>query len=141
MNTERLIGSVNIKKMAGSHVVVVGIGGASGLISDLIRCGIRKITAIDFDTVDATNLCTQGYSQKDIGSPKVQALETRLKSIHPNVDYTPVNGNLLTMSEAEIEQLMADADILLFMTDDFYAQTRGNLIALKFKIPAICSNE
>jgi len=137
MNTNRLEGSVNLKMMADTHVVSVGVGGASGIVEDLTRCGVGKITAIDFDKVDASNLCTQGYTLKDIGQFKVQALGERLKSINPSVAYVPMNRDLLTMTEDEIAATMSDADILLFMTDDFFAQARGNLIALKHKKPAI----
>jgi len=137
MNTNRLKGSVNLKKMSAAHVVVVGVGGASGLIEDLTRCSVGKITAIDFDRVDASNLCTQGYNIKDVGQLKVHALGERLKSINPKIDFIPINGDFLKMTEDEIEEVMADADILLFMTDDFYAQARGNLVALRLKIPAL----
>jgi molybdopterin/thiamine biosynthesis adenylyltransferase len=137
MNTNRLKGSVNLKRMNAAHVVVVGVGGAMGVMNDLTRCSIGKITAIDFDRVDASNLCTQGYTLKDVGKLKILALGERLKTINPKIEYIPINRNFLTMTEDEIEEIMADADILLFMTDDFYAQARGNLVALKFRIPAL----
>ena len=137
MDTTRLEGSVNIKRMADTNVVMVGVGGASGILEDLTRCGVGKITAIDFDKVDASNLCTQGYTVDDIGQFKVRALGKHLKSINPSLAYISVKRNFLEMTEDEVETIMSDADILLFMTDDFFAQARGNLVALKLKKPAL----
>lgn len=137
METNRLVGSVNLKMMADTYIVTVGVGGASGIMEDITRCGVGKITAIDFDKVDASNLCTQGYTVNDVGQFKVQALGERLKSINSSLTYVPMKRNFLKMTEDEIEASMSDADILLFMTDDFFAQSRGNLVALKLKKPAI----
>ncbi len=137
MNTDRLKGAVDLNLMKSAKVVGIGSGGASGLYEDLVRCGLGNLTVIDFDTVDATNLCTQGYGIGDIGTPKVEALKHRLLSVNPDLNYTPVNGNLLKMGEDEIEGIVKNAELLLFMTDDFHAQARGNLIALKFQIPGV----
>jgi molybdopterin/thiamine biosynthesis adenylyltransferase len=87
--------------------------------------------------VDETNLCTQGYTLQDVGNLKVHALGDRLKSINPKVEYMPISGDFLKMTEDEIELLMANSDLFLFMTDDFYAQARGNLVALKLQTPAL----
>jgi molybdopterin/thiamine biosynthesis adenylyltransferase len=123
--------------MNTAHILVVGIGGASGLIEDLGRCNIGKITAIDFDSVDESNLTTQGYSRDEVGQLKVDALGNRLRAINPEIDYKSVSKDFLKMTEEEIQALMPGVDMLLLMTDDFYAQARGNLIALKFHKPAL----
>lgn len=137
MNPARLNGAVDVSFMASQHIVCIGIGGASGLCENLVRSGLGKLTAVDFDTVDAVNLCTQGFYTDDIGLPKVDALGKRLKNINPDLEYHAVQANFLTMSDSEIEALIAGADLLMMMTDDFHAQAKGNKVALHHQIPAL----
>ena len=42
-----------------------------------------------------------------------------------------MQGDFLKMGDADLEHLAGDADLLMFMADDFYAQARGNRLALK----------
>jgi tRNA A37 threonylcarbamoyladenosine dehydratase len=66
-NLSRLQGAVDLAVMQNSRILGVGTGGACGLYEDLARSGIGKLTVIDFDTVDETNLTTQGYDESQIG--------------------------------------------------------------------------
>jgi len=137
LDESRIKGAISPELMRESHVVCVGIGGASGICEDLVRSGLGKLTAIDFDTVDASNLTTQGFYRSDIGRLKVEALGERVKDINPACEYTMIDKNFLKMSESEVGDILKDASLILFMTDDFQAQKRGNLISLKYKIPAV----
>ncbi|HJQ24194.1 MAG TPA: ThiF family adenylyltransferase [Blastocatellia bacterium] len=120
-----------------ASIVGVGIGGAVGLYEDLVRCNLGTLTAVDFDSVDESNLTTQGFEKSDVGIPKTYALGKRIRGINPALNYKPITGDFLKLSESEIEELVRPADLLMFMTDDFHAQARGNLVALKFQIPAL----
>lgn len=137
MEPKRLMNSINFDLMQSTKIVGIGSGGASGLYEDLVRTGLGQLTVVDFDIVDASNLCTQGYGVADIGKPKVTALEQRLLAINPQLNYTPIKSDVLKMTEEEVDSLVSEANLLLFMTDNFYAQARGNRIALKYQIPAI----
>jgi proteasome lid subunit RPN8/RPN11 len=135
--SEKLNGSVNYELMQNSHVVCVGVGGANGICENLVRTGLGKLTVIDFDTVSETNLTTQGFFISDIGKPKVGALENRLLNINPNLKFTGIQQDFTKLSKKEIESIVKGADLLLMMTDDFFAQAFGNRVALKYKIPAV----
>lgn len=135
--TARLEGGVDIDLMKNSKIVCVGIGGANQIIESLVRTNVHNIICIDFDTVDANNLITQGYYQNEIGMPKVDALGTRLKQINPDINYTGINANLFDLSEDELKGILSGADLLLMMTDSFDAQVRGNQLSLQYDIPAI----
>lgn len=137
MYAERLHGSIDFDLMKSSEIMVIGIGGASGLVEDFARTGIGEIKAMDFDTVDESNITTQGYAVKNVGQPKVYALADRLLSINPELKYTPILRDLLELREDEIDVFMSGSDLLLFMTDNFYAQARGNRIALRLQKPAV----
>ncbi len=137
LNYARLNGAVDIDMMQGGTVAGIGVGGANGLYEDLVRCGAGTLRLLDFDDVDDTNLCSQGWEQEDIGTPKVDALGRRFRNINTSLNYQGINGDFLKMSESEVDKLVEGADVLLLMTDSFHAQARGNKVALRNKIPAV----
>jgi len=134
-------GCIDPELMRESHVFAVGAGGANGIYEALFRVGLGKLTVIDFDTVDASNLVTQGWQYRQIGRSKVQALADNVANIVPAVAeagrVVPIARNFLEMTDDELVELAQDASILMFMCDDFFAQARGNRLALKLQKPAI----
>ncbi len=80
---ELLIQKENIKKLNNLTVAVVGIGGVGGYtVESLVRCGIKKIIIIDYDTIDITNLNRQIIATKNnIGHKKVDEFAKRINEI------------------------------------------------------------
>lgn len=56
----------------------------------LAALGAPRLTLIDFDTVDATNLTTQGYRHGDLGRLKVEALRDAVRELDPTLVVTPI---------------------------------------------------
>lgn len=139
MDYSRIQDSVAINRVKRSHFVIVGAGGSYSLITSLARTGIGKLTIIDFDTVEETNLVRQGYKQCEIRTFKVDALAQEVKSINPEVEFVGINKSFLDMTEEELDANFEDADLCLFLTDSFNAQAYGNIIALRYNKPAIWS--
>lgn len=137
VDRSKLAGAIDLQRMAGSHIVGVGAGGASGLYEDLCRSGLGQLTVVDFDHVDDTNMATQGYDVREIGQPKVGALGRRIRALSPDIRYTGIERDLLALNETELDDLFSAGDLLLFMTDNFNAQALGNRIALRLRKPAI----
>ena len=137
MNYDRIQDSVDINLLQTTHIVIVGAGGAKQLILNLARTGIGKLTVLDFDTVEDTNIVRQGFNQSDIGKFKVDAIEEKVKAINPNVNYEGVTTNFLSMSTKELDRIFKDADMYLFLTDSFDAQSFGNILALGYLKPAL----
>ena len=137
MNFDRITDSVDTNLLNETHIVVVGAGGAYNFILNLARTGIGKLTVLDFDTVDDTNLVRQGYTQNDIGKHKVNALEDTIKAINPDVDYTGITEDFRFMSEEQLDEIFKPADMFLFLTDSFFAQSFGNTLALKYNKPSL----
>lgn len=66
---------------------VIGIGAMGSRIAELlVRLGISTIHIWDMDSVDAHNITNQLYFSSQIGQPKVEALETILKDINPQLE-------------------------------------------------------
>ncbi len=85
--TELLIGSENLKKLKNSSVIVFGLGGVGGsAVEALARVGIGKISVVDFDTVDITNINRQIIAtQNTIGKNKAEIMKERIHNINPNI--------------------------------------------------------
>lgn len=139
MEYSRIQDSVDTFVLRHSHFVIVGAGGSYSLITSLARTGIGKLTVIDFDKVEDTNIVRQGFKQSDIGTFKVDALAQEVNSINPEVEFVGINKSFLEMTEEELDATFKDADLYLFLTDSFKAQAYGNIIALRYNKPAIWS--
>lgn len=138
----KISASVDVDFLKRASIVAVGSGGANGVYESFARLGVGKLTVVDFDNVDVGNLVTQGWHADQIGMPKVQALRDTVRRLLPVADSVAdmlhqVQSDFLAMTDEEVERLAGDADLLMFMTDDFYAQARGNMLALKLKKPAL----
>lgn len=72
-------------------VTVIGVGaiGRQAAIQ-LAAIGSQHIRLVDFDSVEATNITTQGYSDGDIGLAKVEATKTAVQQLDPSIRVTPV---------------------------------------------------
>lgn len=83
--TEMLIGTEALKVLGNSHVAVFGIGGVGGsAVEALARAGIGKLTLVDKDVVDESNINRQVIATYDtIGMDKIEAAKKRVLSISP----------------------------------------------------------
>lgn len=83
-----LIGQENLSKINDKTVVVIGIGGVGGYTAtSLVRCGIKNIIIIDFDTVDITNINRQIIAfHSTVGKKKTDVMEKMLLDINPLVN-------------------------------------------------------
>ncbi|MEM6719189.1 MAG: ThiF family adenylyltransferase [Bacteroidota bacterium] len=137
MDFSRIEHAADIPALQQSHIVIVGAGGSYNLVINLARCGVGTLTVLDFDTVEESNIVRQGYDYDTIGLHKVAALETKVKKVNPNTRYKGITKNFLDMSEEELDKIFLNADLFLFLTDSFRAQSFGNILALKYNTPAL----
>src|SRR5574344_335335 len=82
-----LIGNESVSKLHQSNVLIVGIGGVGGYaLEALVRSGIEKITIVDGDIIDVTNLNRQIITNNDnIGLSKCKVAKDRALKINPNL--------------------------------------------------------
>lgn len=80
-------------KIVRRHILLVGVGGVGGAALEcLVRFGVKKISVIDFDTVDITNLNRQIISNTaNIGQLKTDVAVSRALSINPQCDIKGYN--------------------------------------------------
>lgn len=96
MNTERtetLLGEAAMSRLRDLHVAVYGLGGVGGWCCEaLVRSGVGRLTIIDDDVVQPSNLNRQCCAtSKTIGMKKAEAMKARLKEIDPDADVTAIS--------------------------------------------------
>jgi len=66
------------------RVSVIGVGAIGRQVAlQLAAAGVRRLQLIDFDTVEWTNVTTQGFLAADVGRPKVDAAAEAIRGIDP----------------------------------------------------------
>ena len=133
----RIEGAVDTRLLQNTHIVAIGAGGAYCLYDSLARSGIGKLTVLDFDKVEEANIVRQGYETHQIGCKKVEALGEHLKLVNTGTDFNGITKNFLQMDQHELDSIFKSADLILFLTDSFEAQSFGNKLALYYQKPAI----
>ena len=88
---ERQADLVPQERLRGMLVTVIGVGAIGRQVAlQLAAIGVTRLQLIDFDTVELTNVTTQGYLASDIGQAKVEATLAALQRIEPNAELTPI---------------------------------------------------
>lgn len=90
VRTELLLGKERLARLNQGHVLVVGLGGVGAYAAEMIcRAGIGKMTIIDADTVNESNLNRQLPSlHSTLGLPKAEVMAQRLRDINPELELT-----------------------------------------------------
>lgn len=87
-----LLGPEGLSKLAGAHVLVVGVGGVGGYAAEmLVRAGVGHLIVVDSDDVSESNRNRQILALcSTVGRPKVDVLRERMLDINPELDIETV---------------------------------------------------
>lgn len=100
--TAQLLGNENVENLFDKHVIVFGVGGVGGYVVEaLARSGIGKISIVDNDVVNESNINRQIIAlHSTVGMQKVEVLKKRILDINPeckvfvyNQFFLPENSN------------------------------------------------
>lgn len=83
--TAQLLGNENVKNLFDKHVIVFGVGGVGGYVVEaLARSGVGKISIVDNDVVNESNINRQIIAlHSTVGMQKVEVLKNRILDINP----------------------------------------------------------
>lgn len=112
------IGPEGQDRLGAAHLLVVGAGGLGvPALQYLAGAGVGRITLVDGDRIEATNLHRQPlYAMRQLGQPKAQAAAATLTAMNPEVTVTPLCDWL---TPANAPALVAEADLVLDCADTF----------------------
>lgn len=86
MNTSKFLDYFNPHELVKFPVHIIGCGAIGSHVAEqLARMDVPNIHMWDFDTVEAKNIANQMFMAKDIGMTKVDAAETMMKAINPDI--------------------------------------------------------
>jgi adenylyltransferase/sulfurtransferase len=105
-------------KLKQAKVLLVGAGGLGAPLGlYLAAAGVGTIGVIDADVVDHTNLQRQvQFGTGDVGVPKLEATERRLKDLNP---YVNIIKHETWLSSENALDIIKDYDIVVDGTDKF----------------------
>jgi tRNA threonylcarbamoyladenosine dehydratase len=89
---ELLFTTDGLNKLKNANVLVVGMGGVGSFAAEFIaRAGVGKMTIVDGDVIDITNINRQLPAlHSTIGKPKVDLMGDRLQDINPELQLTRI---------------------------------------------------
>src|SRR5215472_11586044 len=114
------IGESGQQHLARGHAAVVGVGATGAATASLLaRAGVGRLTLIDRDYVEPSNLQRQVLFDEDDAReclPKAEAARRHLARVNSGVRIT---AQIADLTPPTAETLIADADIVLDCTDNF----------------------
>ncbi|SDH86906.1 adenylyltransferase and sulfurtransferase [Alteribacillus persepolensis] len=132
------IGKEGQKHIREKSVLIIGAGALGGANAEmLVRAGVRKVTIVDRDYVDASNLHRQQlYTEQDAKDniPKAIAAEQRLRAV--NTD-TEIKGIAMDAKADNVESLLEDVDLIVDGSDNYEIRFIINDLSQKHHIPWI----
>lgn len=113
--TQLLLGDEKMERLRSAHVLVVGLGGVGAYAAEMLcRAGVGRMTIVDADMVQLTNINRQLPALHSTqGMKKVEVLETRYKDINPVLDLRVLS---VFLKDENIPELL-DAESYDFVVD------------------------
>ncbi len=134
------IGEAGQTKLLSARVLVVGCGATGSVIaSTLARAGVGTIKIADRDFVELNNLQRQVlYDEADVRAhtPKAIAAAQKIAQINSSIQILPI---VTDVNADNIEDLIADVDLVLDGTDNFETRYLVNDACVKHHKPWILS--
>ena len=130
------IGIEGQQRLLDAHALVIGAGGlGSPVVLYLATAGVGRITVVDHDTVDLTNLQRQiVHNQSRLGLPKAESARATVAAINPDVQ---VHAVVQRADAALLDDLVPRADVVLDCSDNFRTRHAVNVACVKHRKPLV----
>lgn len=134
---ELLFKAEGLNNLKNSNVLVVGLGGVGSFAAEFIaRAGVGKMTIVDGDTVDITNINRQLPAlHSTVGMHKVDVVGDRLMDINPELQLTRINEFLSPERTHEI--VTEDFDYVMDCIDSVTPKLNLIIAAKRKKIKVV----
>jgi molybdopterin/thiamine biosynthesis adenylyltransferase len=112
------VGGMGQDRLAGSHVVLVGMGGIGNpALQYLAGAGVGRLTLVDSDVIEASNLQRQTlFCEGDVGRSKVEAAAEWLIDFDREIDF---DAKVLRVTAGNARDLVRGADLVVDGCDNF----------------------
>ena len=138
MDVNTYLTSAQREILSRAKVGVAGLGGlGSNVICHLLRAGVRRFVAADFDVVSASNLNRQFFFSDQVGMKKTEALTANLRRINPDAE---LDFRDLRLTAENIPELFRGCDVVVEAFDKAEAKTTLVGALVKTKIPVVAAS-
>jgi molybdopterin-synthase adenylyltransferase len=130
------IGVEGQERIMAGHALVIGAGGlGSPTLLYLGTAGVGRITIVDHDSVDLTNLQRQiAHDMARIGQPKAESARCGIAAINPEPRVTAITAR----ADAEaLQRLVPDADVVIDCSDNFATRHAINAACVRHGKPLV----
>jgi molybdopterin/thiamine biosynthesis adenylyltransferase len=124
------------RKLLAAHALVIGAGGLGSPVALYLgTAGVGRITLVDHDVVDLTNLQRQiAHPLARVGQPKAESARHSILAINPDVE---VIARVQRADAKLLDQLVADADVVLDCSDNFATRHAVNAACVAHRRPLV----
>ena len=124
------------EKVLNAHALIIGAGGlGSPAALYLASAGVGRITLVDDDVVDLTNLQRQiAHTTARVGLPKVASAATAMQAINPEVNVSALQ---MRADDAALDRLVQDASVVLDCSDNYATRHAINAACVRHRRPLV----
>lgn len=132
------VGPEGQARLAAAHAAIVGVGALGCVSAELLaRAGVGRLTLIDRDVVELSNLQRQSlFDDRDAteGSAKASAAARAIEAIDPAVR---VRAEVAHLGPDNARRLLGDAGVIIDGTDNFETRYLLNDLAVSMGVPMV----
>jgi molybdopterin/thiamine biosynthesis adenylyltransferase len=130
------IGIEGQQRLLAAHALVIGAGGLGSPVALYLgTAGVGRITIVDGDRVDLTNLQRQiAHDLARVGMPKAESAAQSIAAINPNVAVTALYERA---DDARLAELVAVANVVIDCSDNFATRQAINAACVAHGLPLV----
>lgn len=123
-------------RLAASHALIIGAGGLGSPVAlYLASAGVGRITLVDHDRVDLTNLQRQiAHQTSTVGQFKAESAAQRMSDLNPEITVCPV---LAKADAAWLHEHVPQAQVVLDCSDNFTTRHAVNQACVQHRVPLV----
>jgi len=124
------------RRLLASHALIIGAGGLGSPVALYLgTAGVGRLTIVDHDSVDVTNLQRQiVHNLARVGTPKAESARDTIAAINPDVQVLP----LVERADAtRLDALVRDADVVIDCSDNFKTRHAVNAACVVHRKPLV----
>ena len=130
------IGIEGQQRLQDAHAVVIGAGGLGSPVALYLgTAGVGRITLVDHDTVELTNLQRQiAHNLSRVGMHKAESARQSINAINPDVQ---VRALARRADAALLDELVPQAQVVLDCSDNFATRQAVNAACVRHGVPLV----
>jgi molybdopterin/thiamine biosynthesis adenylyltransferase len=124
------------EKLLAAHALVIGAGGLGSPVALYLgSAGVGRITVVDHDAVDATNLQRQiAHNLARLGTPKAESVRHAIAAINPDPQVTAL---VQRADDALLDRLLPDVGVVIDCCDNFATRHMVNRACVRHGVPLV----